>query len=954
MANWSGTYTITAGTTGTTTGGNTSTTFNNTLATWPIGAQSLANFVVRILSGAGIGQERVITSNTATQLTVPAWTTIPSTGDSYEIVLIFNYAASDHITASLILSTNVITEIANSSTLLFDGLFSITFSTSSLVRWNKSESTLVTLQPNNITVAGRAGFWGTPTFSATLTNAPMYSYVKVVGATNMIAISATQTVANAFAGIHHLWGQSLTGAMFSTTAGAQTQNMRIGNLFQRNSRSATHSFNSTASAGVDQILFMEWSEYAFTGATTWSSTGPDTKTMRDSVFKMSMDSSAATNFAAGKAGRFRDNYASSYGADSVIIFSVSGVASLGTAMPVNNTMNADRCGQIPAAVVLGTLMDFRFNDMFAVHMSHANNTLNNVGAGVTGSFTSDNDFIAGSLLADPLNVDTTAATTSTASPVQYLGLSAARTNPKSVRNKPLVIDNVVTGAPTESQVTVTFDSQNGAPNPSATVNVDSASGQPVLSVTATSDFSLGEVLEIGYGTARAETARILSISAGVSVTFETNLAFTHTAAQADTVRKRLRHWAFPRILYGTTSGIYDMSTSLPPITDWGLFYTGLSTTYKGTAYSWQQTGHSILLKNLRSSTTYFYKVIAYNPFEEIMESSEFSFSTAADTRYTNPGVANVRLATGYTFNGTPLVGTVRVPTAAQVQIGTLFDASDTLTGTYVAAERYTDPGIANVRLATTYAFNSTSPNRTGTVREPIVSDVRAGVVYGASDTLTGTFGEGTPPIFAGIASLVAGTDGSLTASWAAATDASPPIVYKVYIQANTATGLFSTTPFATYSTSLKMFTIPSGANLVAGTTYFVGVRATDAYNNSETNTATLSATSMGVEEGSIEYEAHCIFSINNINQLLVTGWLTGNSVPIKIALGTASLEIRDATDTVLPAFTQSGIAANADGAFIFAAVSAALLDAFTHYRVKIIINYQSQPFESSRGLTIFE
>jgi hypothetical protein len=41
---------------------------------------------VAITSGAGAGQERTITSNTSTSLTVsPVWTTLPTIGDSYEI-----------------------------------------------------------------------------------------------------------------------------------------------------------------------------------------------------------------------------------------------------------------------------------------------------------------------------------------------------------------------------------------------------------------------------------------------------------------------------------------------------------------------------------------------------------------------------------------------------------------------------------------------------------------------------------------------------------------------------------------------------------------------------------------------------------------------------------------------------------------------------------------------------
>lgn len=51
------------------------TTIGKTGKTWT--TNSFANYQVRIVSGTGIGQIRTITSNTATTLTVPTWTTTP-------------------------------------------------------------------------------------------------------------------------------------------------------------------------------------------------------------------------------------------------------------------------------------------------------------------------------------------------------------------------------------------------------------------------------------------------------------------------------------------------------------------------------------------------------------------------------------------------------------------------------------------------------------------------------------------------------------------------------------------------------------------------------------------------------------------------------------------------------------------------------------------------------------
>lgn len=741
MANWSGTYTITSGATGLATSA-TSTTFTNTLATWPTGAQSLANFTVRILSGTGAGQTRVITSNTATVLTVPAWTTIPDATSAYEIVLIFNVAGSDHVTAALTLSTNIITEITDSTTILFDGLFTPTFTTSCIVRWNKSVSTMCMLEANNRTVQGKAGFWGSVTFGANMSTAPMYSYIKHRDCTSTLIIPAAQTASNFFTGIHHIWSENMTASIVSTTTGAQSQDMVIKNIYTKGNRGATVTFNGTNSPGFVQRYENIWSEWAFTGSTTWNANGPDRKTIRNSVYKHSLDSSGGNNLVAGKTIRFYDNYGLSDGADSITINPISGVASDGTVDIFNNTMSSDRIINVGAGVITNIAFTSKFNDYIAVRMAHANNLINNVGT-VTGSLTSNNDYIAGKLLASPENIDTTAATTSTANPVQYLGLTSARTSPKSVRNRPLTIDNVVVGTPTDNQVTITFDCANGAPA-SATVNVDSLIGQPVLSVTATSDFMVGEVLEIGYGTARAETARILSISAGVSVTFETNLTFTHTAAQADSVKKRLRQWALPRILYGTTSGVYTMATSLPVISDWGAFYTGMATTYKGVTYIWNQTGHSITLYNLKPGQTYYFQAVGYNPFEERLEAAAESTFTTSLAGFSDPGISNVRLATGYTFNNIPLVGNARIPAVGDVKTGYAYDTLDSLTGTYDGSDRWSDPGIANVRLGTAYKANSTVNNRTGNVRLPPASNVLYGYAYDTLDSVIGTLADDSP------------------------------------------------------------------------------------------------------------------------------------------------------------------------------------------------------------------
>lgn len=105
-----------------------------------------------------------------------------------------------------------------------------------------------------------------------------------------------------------------------------------------------------------------------------------------------------------------------------------------------------------------------------------------------------------------------------------------------------------------------------------------------------------------------------------------------------------------------------------------------------------------------------------------------------------------------------------------------------------------------------------------------------------------------PPTFAGIATLIALANGALRATWLAATDPSTPIVYDVYIQAGTATGLFSLTnrALSTFGLTIDIFQLLDGTPLAAGTTYYVGVRARDAIGNLDSNVVSLSGVSLGV------------------------------------------------------------------------------------------------------------
>jgi len=84
----------------------------------------------------------------------------------------------------------------------------------------------------------------------------------------------------------------------------------------------------------------------------------------------------------------------------------------------------------------------------------------------------------------------------------------------------------------------TFTSQIAAAV-STTVDTDSASGQKTLQVASSTGFAAGDMVLIGGGTAREEWARISKVvGASHDLVMDRNLEYSHTAAQADTVRNK--------------------------------------------------------------------------------------------------------------------------------------------------------------------------------------------------------------------------------------------------------------------------------------------------------------------------------------------------------------------------------------------------------------------------------
>ena len=199
-----------------------------------------------------------------------------------------------------------------------------------------------------------------------------------------------------------------------------------------------------------------------------------------------------------------------------------------------------------------------------------------------------------------------------------------------------------------------------------------------------------------------------------------------------------------------------------------------------------------------------------------------------------------------------------------------------------------------------------------------------------------------PPVFAGINALSVESRGQIRAKWLAATDSTPPIRYEVYIQAGTATGLFSTTNIIASTDKLQFdtFSMPDGSFLVNGTTYYVGVRAVDAVGNRDSNVISLNAISTGVYVSADQYLIEGAFAINASNQLQGTIWALKNSILAKTGnavMGTASYQVYDKTGAAVAGMTGSGITADANGQYKITPIASTLNTTLDHYMVKIIV-----------------
>ena len=660
MANWTGTLTN-AYSTGTSTGSNTAASFNNTSAVWP----NLVNQMIRITAGIGIGQERYIQSNTTTIIIITSiWDIIPDSSSQYEIVLKFRNG--DHITGNLSLGAGYITELEDSATIYFDGLFYIIFINNVTIRWNKSKTTLVTFTSNLSTTQGKAGFWNYIYCQATCSIYPIrISYIKIIDAVYGLRLYGSVGLGDGV-GIHHIWTKNLTAAFLDRGGGTDNTNVSMSYFLNEGSNIAPSKlvYNDIGNLYAERYDNVWCEDCIGSGITFAGLTSPLIQIMKNSVWKNSY-SNSITNIRADANKRIHliDSYFSTKG-ESAIYAQGTSVNALGiTSVSRNVSLSGKDVSNIAvhSMRIVSKYNDYTGRDCRSDYAFDV----------TTGTVTSDSDFISGRLRANPNNVDTTESTTSTASPQQYRGLSSARTRAKTTRNKLLEIDNIIVSNIQSNSVDISFDCKNS--HTGTTVDQDSLSGQNILYVASTSDFEILETIEIAFGTGRKEEANIISITAGVSLTLESNLLFSHTAIQADVVKKQLRNWGLPFIKYGTVSGQYGYETPTPDSSNWGSIFCGFEDTFYGKIFEWKKWGHTFSLTGLSAGTLYYVKCFAYTPLGEIMESPEISFTTDVSISYTDPGIDNVRDGVTYKFDSIDQTGLLDIPIISDVRDGIFYD-----------------------------------------------------------------------------------------------------------------------------------------------------------------------------------------------------------------------------------------------------------------------------------------
>jgi hypothetical protein len=206
----------------------------------------------------------------------------------------------------------------------------------------------------------------------------------------------------------------------------------------------------------------------------------------------------------------------------------------------------------------------------------------------------------------------------------------------------------------------------------------------------------------------------------------------------------------------------------------------------------------------------------------------------------------------------------------------------------------------------------------------------------------------TPPTFAGLASLTVQTIGQIRATWLAATDATAPIKYEVYIKPVDNVNLFYASNIVAITDKLQfdIFTLPNGVVLGSGINYYVGIKAVDAVGNRDNNLINSSIQTSGISgSGTTEYEVAGLFKVDQFGMFDGTLWAAFNEEIITSLprLGTASYVIYDKDANIVPGMSESGITPDANGQFTITAIPSTLDLVNNFYTVKATILVDSLP-----------
>ena len=159
----------------------------------------------------------------------------------------------------------------------------------------------------------------------------------------------------------------------------------------------------------------------------------------------------------------------------------------------------------------------------------------------------------------------------------YIGQGTAREETNVISATTPNVSFTLVGPLANTHTAVQADRVTSSPRTS--VDGNSASGTPTLNVASTMGFTAGQTVLIAPSTPRQERRMIQSVTAGVSFTLTENLAYTHTAAQADRLGLA-PEWVY---VFGTMrDAIANRPTDLGPNDDGFLF----EDTTNGVLYRW--------------------------------------------------------------------------------------------------------------------------------------------------------------------------------------------------------------------------------------------------------------------------------------------------------------------------------------------------------------------------------